>query len=126
MRNSFTIATVFDIEIRADLSWALGFGVILWSLASFYLPANYPALRSLYAWSLALAVTTFLYVSITAHELGHSPSRHVSVFQSVRSRFSSSGDWPTSSMNPSERGMNLSLPSPDRSSASDWLSYLGR
>ncbi len=72
MRNSFTIATVFNIEIRADLSWALGFGAIIWSLGGFYFPANYSALSSLDAWLLALAVTTFLYVSITAHELGHS------------------------------------------------------
>jgi len=72
MRNSVTLVKIFDIEIRVDLSWMLAFGMILWSLGSYYFPSAYPELSTLDVWTLAIAATTFLYVSITAHELGHS------------------------------------------------------
>ncbi|OGO15898.1 MAG: hypothetical protein A2Z14_14990 [Chloroflexi bacterium RBG_16_48_8] len=72
MRNSVTLAKIFGIEIRVDLSWMLAFGVILWSLGSYYFPSTYPELSTLDVWTLAIAATTFLFVSIAAHGLGHS------------------------------------------------------
>lgn len=72
MGNTFLIAKILNIEIRADPFWAFGFGAFTWALGSYYLPTNYPALSSLDAWSLAVGVTTFIYVSVAAHELGHS------------------------------------------------------
>lgn len=72
MRKSIMLVKIFGIEIRVDLSWMLAFGVILWSLGSYYFPFTYPEMSTIDAWTLALAVTTFLYVSIAAHELGHS------------------------------------------------------
>ncbi|NIS80322.1 MAG: hypothetical protein GTO14_08980 [Anaerolineales bacterium] len=72
MRNAIALAKIFGIEIRVDLTWMLAFGAILWSLGSYYFPSTYPELSTIDVWTLAIAVTTFLYVSIAAHELGHS------------------------------------------------------
>ncbi|MDF1499736.1 MAG: site-2 protease family protein [Anaerolineales bacterium] len=72
MVKSFPLVKVFGIEIRVDLTWAFAFGVILWSLGTYYFPNEYDTMSVLDAWTLALAVTVFLYFSIVAHELGHS------------------------------------------------------
>ena len=72
MGKSFTIARMFGIEIRADFSWLVIAALIFWSLGSHYFPTNYPELSLLDSWSLALGTTAFLYVSVAAHELGHS------------------------------------------------------
>ena len=72
MRNPFALTKIFGIEIRADLSWMIAFGAFLWSLGSYYFPSTYPELITLDIWTLTIAVMTFLYVSIAAHEFGHS------------------------------------------------------
>ncbi len=80
MRNTFLIVKVLEIEIRADYLWAFGFAAATWGLGSYYFPTNYPELSLLDVWSLAVGVTTFIYVSVAAHELGHSMiSRRVGV-----------------------------------------------
>lgn len=72
MRNSFLIATIFGIEIRGDFSLFLGFGLVLWSLGSHYFPMSYGGLTTLDTWTLAVAAAVFVFVSVVAHELGHS------------------------------------------------------
>lgn len=71
MKNSIALVRVFGIVIKAEFTWFVAFGFLFWSLGSHYFPAAYPELSTLDAWTLALAVTAFLYVSIAAHELGH-------------------------------------------------------
>ncbi len=70
-RSSIAIARITGVDIRIDLSWLIGFGLILWSLGDLYLPNMYPALNRGDTWSLALGMATFFYVSIVAHELAH-------------------------------------------------------
>jgi len=72
MGKTFSIVRVLGFDIRADLSWLAMFGLILWSLGGGYFPSAYPSLSPPDTWTLALAVTAFLSVSIAAHELGHS------------------------------------------------------
>ena len=38
MRNSFLLAKIFAIEVRADYSWFLGLGLVIWSLGAHYFP----------------------------------------------------------------------------------------
>jgi hypothetical protein len=47
MNTSGPVVKLFGIEIRADLTWALAFSVILWSLGNHYFPIEYQSLISL-------------------------------------------------------------------------------
>lgn len=71
MRHSFSLGTFFGIELRADWSWPVAFGLVLWLLGAQYFPANLPGWPASTLLSLAFAVAVFLFVSIAAHELGH-------------------------------------------------------
>ncbi|OGO10937.1 MAG: hypothetical protein A2Z66_07710 [Chloroflexi bacterium RBG_13_66_10] len=72
MRNSLLLAKIFGIEVRADFSWFLGVGLVIWSLGGHYFPMTYPELTGMDAWSLAVAAGVFAFVSIVIHELAHS------------------------------------------------------
>jgi Zn-dependent protease/predicted transcriptional regulator len=72
MRNSFLLAKIFGIEVRADYSWFLGLGLVIWSLGAHYFPMTYPGLAGVDVWSLAVAAGVFAFVSIVFHELAHS------------------------------------------------------
>ncbi len=71
MNKGFLVTKVFGIDVRVNLSWLILSAFLLWSLGAYAFPAQYPDLSSLDAWTLALAVTVFLTVSLAAHELGH-------------------------------------------------------
>jgi Zn-dependent protease/CBS domain-containing protein len=71
MHRSFSLGTFFGIELRANWSWPVAFGLVLWLLAAQYFPASLPGLPSGTVLSLAFATAVFLLVSIAAHELGH-------------------------------------------------------
>lgn len=71
MYRSFSLGTFFGIEVRANWSWPVAFGLVLWLLAAQYFPTGYPGWPSGTVLSLAFATTVFLFVSIAAHELGH-------------------------------------------------------
>jgi|Deesub1362A_J573_1020465.scaffolds.fasta_scaffold01543_4 Zn-dependent protease len=71
MNKGFLVTSIFGIDVRVNLSWLTLSAFLLWSLGGYAFPAQYPNLSSLDAWTLALAVTVFLGVSLAAHELGH-------------------------------------------------------
>jgi len=72
LRKPFTLIKIGDIQVRADLIWAFFFGLLFWMLGGSYLPTISPELGASDTWTLALASTAFLAISVAAHELGHS------------------------------------------------------
>ena len=71
MRNSFLLGTFFGVELRADLSWLVAFGLVVWMLSAHYFPreAGWTFAASL---TLAAATAILFFASVVAHELGHS------------------------------------------------------
>ncbi|MBI3361126.1 MAG: site-2 protease family protein [Chloroflexi bacterium] len=72
MRNSFSLGTIFGIELRADLSWLVAFGLVVWMLSAHDFPMNYSQLAPGATFGLAIATAIFFFASVVAHELGHS------------------------------------------------------
>ena len=72
MRTSFSLGTLFGIELRADWSWLLTFGLVVWYLDAGYFPTNYPEWTVGATLSAAIATSLLFFASILAHELGHS------------------------------------------------------
>ncbi len=66
------ILKLFGIPIYLDLSWFLIVLLITWSLASNVFPQFYEELSTSTYWLMGLAGALGLFVSILAHELGHS------------------------------------------------------
>ena len=72
MRNSFSLGKLFDIELRADFSWLIGLVLLVWLLAAHYFPMTYPDWTSGAVFSAAVATALLFFLSVLAHELGHS------------------------------------------------------
>lgn len=72
MTGSFSIGKIKDIEIRVHYSWFLIFFLIVWSLAKFYFPAQYPGWTSVTYWISSIIAAFFLFLSVLFHELSHS------------------------------------------------------
>lgn len=70
--RSLTLFTLFGIEIRVNLGWAMIAGLIAWSLAVGVFPQLYDGLEPSDYWWMALVAIAGLAVSIIAHELAHS------------------------------------------------------
>ncbi len=70
--RSLTLFTLFGIDIRINLGWAMIAGLIAWSLAIGVFPELYRGLEPSAYWWMALSAVTGLAVSIIAHELAHS------------------------------------------------------
>jgi len=70
--GSMRIGTLMGIPIRVHYSWLIIFGLITWSLSTFYFPQAAPQLPGLsYLISGALAAL-LLFISVGLHELSHS------------------------------------------------------
>lgn len=63
---------VFGIEIRLDVSVAIIFALIVYSLAAGLFPQWHPDWDALTAWSTALVAGLLFFASLLAHELAHS------------------------------------------------------
>jgi len=63
---------IFGIEIRLDVSVAIIFGLIVYSLAGGLFPQWHPQWAALTAWTTALAAGILFFASLLAHELSHS------------------------------------------------------
>ncbi|HVL81620.1 MAG TPA: site-2 protease family protein [Actinomycetota bacterium] len=71
MESSFTFLRVRGIEIGANWSWLIVFGLVGWTLGSFLFPQQYPGLgRSTYL-VLGFVTAMLFFASILLHELGH-------------------------------------------------------
>ncbi len=70
--GSLKIATIMGIPIRVHFSWLIIFGLITWSLSTFYFPRAAPELPGLSYWISGIAAALLLFVSVVLHELSHS------------------------------------------------------
>lgn len=70
--GSWKIATIMGIPIRVHFSWLIIFGLITWSLSTFYFPKAAPHLPELSYWLGGTVAALLLFVSVAFHELSHS------------------------------------------------------
>jgi Zn-dependent protease/CBS domain-containing protein len=72
MKSAFNIGRIFGIEIRIHISWLFIFAFLTWSLAVGYFPSFLPDKSSSAYWMLGAISSLSLFVSVLAHEIGHS------------------------------------------------------
>jgi len=65
------VGALSGIPIYLHVSWLIVFGLIAWTLASGYFPAEQPGLSAVSYWALGLAASGLLFVSVLLHEFGH-------------------------------------------------------
>ncbi len=71
-RHSIPLGRILGIPIGLDYSWFLIFGLITWSMAVGYYPAEYKNWPIVQYWIVAAVTAIMLFVSVLLHELGHS------------------------------------------------------
>jgi Zn-dependent protease len=71
-RHTISLGRILGIPIGLDYSWFLIFGLITWTMAIGYYPAEFPDWPAVQYWVLAAVTAVMLFVSVLLHELGHS------------------------------------------------------
>jgi Zn-dependent protease len=71
-RHSIPLGRILGIPIGLDYSWFLIFGLITWTMAVGYYPAEYKNWPIVQYWIVAAVTAIMLFVSVLLHELGHS------------------------------------------------------
>ncbi len=71
MTASIRLGRIWGIEIGLHWSLLIVFGLLTWSLADGFLPAQYPDLSETARWVVAAATSVLFFGSILLHELGH-------------------------------------------------------
>jgi Zn-dependent protease/predicted transcriptional regulator len=69
---SVKLGRILGIPIRIHYTLWLVFLLIAWSLASGYMPNQYPGLDSFTYWAIGVVSALLLFVSVLVHELAHS------------------------------------------------------
>ncbi|MFH1560600.1 MAG: site-2 protease family protein [Chloroflexota bacterium] len=72
MSGVVQLGRLFGISIGVHFSWIFIFLLIAWSLASSYLPDEYPGWSTNTYWGVGAAASALLFVSVLIHELSHS------------------------------------------------------
>ena len=72
MQGAWKIGTVMGIPIRVHFSWLIVFGLITWSLSTFYFPQAAPDLPATSYWVKGVLSALLLFASVAFHELAHS------------------------------------------------------
>ena len=70
--GSWKVATIIGIPIRIHFSWLIVFGLITWSLSTFYFPQVSPDLPMTSYWMKGVLAALLLFASVAFHELSHS------------------------------------------------------
>ncbi|MEW5745176.1 MAG: site-2 protease family protein [Nitrospirota bacterium] len=70
--GSLKIATIMGIPLRVHFSWLIIFGLLTWSLSSFYFPRAVPDLAAGSYWASGAIAALLLFISVALHELSHS------------------------------------------------------
>jgi Zn-dependent protease/CBS domain-containing protein len=86
--SNIRLFKVFGIPVEINVSWFIIFGLVSWSLVSFYFPTHYPSFSVTTHWVMGLVAALLLFVSVLLHELGHSvvakthgvPIRRITLF----------------------------------------------
>lgn len=71
-QGSWKIITIMGIPIRVHFSWLIIFGLITWSLSTFYFPQAAPELPAASYWIKGAIAAFLLFASVAFHELAHS------------------------------------------------------
>lgn len=72
LQGAWKIGTVMGIPIRVHFSWLIVFGLITWSLSTYYFPNAAPELPAASHWVKGALAALLLFASVTFHELAHS------------------------------------------------------
>jgi len=72
MKGSLTLFKIKDIEIQLHISWTIIFVLISFSMATGYLPMNYPEAQPYVYWLFGGGIALLMLISILLHELSHS------------------------------------------------------
>lgn len=71
MNDTITLGRIAGIPIGFNWSWAVFFGLFVWSLAQSVFPSTNPGLKEGAYLLMAVAAATLFFVSLVLHELGH-------------------------------------------------------
>ena len=71
-QGAWKIGTIMGIPIRVHFSWFIVFGLISWSLSTFYFPQAAPELPAAAYWVKGISAALLLFASVAFHELAHS------------------------------------------------------
>ncbi len=88
MERTINLIRIWNIPIGIHPSWFLIFGLVTWSLASGYFPAEYPQLSTPVYWLLGIITSLLFFGSVLVHELAHAlvalrnnvPVRQITLF----------------------------------------------
>lgn len=72
MTGSLTIARVFGIPVRIEITWLIIFAILLIPGGLHYIPNQFPLWSRGAVWTVAVAYTLLFFASILLHELAHS------------------------------------------------------
>jgi len=72
LQGSWRVLTLWGIPIRVHFSWLIVFGLITWSLSTYYFPKAAPELPAASHWLKGAVGALLLFASVTFHELAHS------------------------------------------------------
>ncbi|HWR73030.1 MAG TPA: site-2 protease family protein, partial [Nitrospirota bacterium] len=71
-QGAWKVGTIMGIPIRVHFSWFIIFGLITWSLSTFYFPQAAPDLPAASYWVKGVLAAFLLFASVGFHELAHS------------------------------------------------------
>jgi Zn-dependent protease/CBS domain-containing protein len=71
-RGAWKIGKIMGIPIRVHFSWLIVFGLITWSLSTYYFPSAAPDLPASSHWIKGVLAALLLFCSVAFHELAHS------------------------------------------------------
>lgn len=70
--GAWKIGSIMGIPIRVHFTWFVVFGLITWSLSTFYFPKAAPDLPAVSYWVKGTLASLLLFASVAFHELAHS------------------------------------------------------
>ena len=87
-RSTISLGRILGIPIGLDYSWFLIFGLLTWSLATSYYPAEFANWSTIQYWIVGALTVILMFASVLLHELGHSavalhykiPVRNITLF----------------------------------------------
>ncbi len=71
-QNGWRLGSAYGIPITIHYSWLFIFALVVWSLASDYLPMHHPGITGGANWAGAIVAALLFFASVLAHELAHS------------------------------------------------------
>jgi len=71
-QGAWKIGRIMGIPIQVHFSWLIVFGLITWSLSTYYFPQAAPDLPAVSYWTKGALAALLLFASVTFHELSHS------------------------------------------------------